>query len=68
MTFKNGTVLEKHVKHAIGSTESPLDFDALREKFENQCAGILGAGLESGSKALWDIERVSDIREIARLI
>ncbi|KFZ03576.1 hypothetical protein V502_10830 [Pseudogymnoascus sp. VKM F-4520 (FW-2644)] len=68
VTFGNGKVLERHVQHAVGSTESPLDDNALKEKFENQCAAILGDDLEYGSRALWDIEQASDVRSIVNLI
>ncbi|KAH8746579.1 mmge/prpd family protein-like protein [Hyaloscypha finlandica] len=67
LTMVDGKVLEKHVKHAVGSIEVPMDDQMLRQKFEDQCAAVLGGETGSASTKCWNVGDVSDIAEIARL-
>ncbi|PMD64741.1 MmgE/PrpD family protein [Hyaloscypha bicolor E] len=67
LTMVDGNVLEKHVKYAVGSIEAPMDDQMLRQKFEDQCAAVLGGGARSASTKCWNVEDMSDIAEIARL-
>lgn len=67
LTMVDGKVLEKHVKHAVGSIEVPMDDQMLRQKFEDQCAAVLGGETRSASTKCWNVEDVLDIAEIARL-
>jgi 2-methylcitrate dehydratase PrpD len=67
LTMVDGNVLEKHVKHAVGSIEAPMDDQMLRQKFEDQCAAVLGGGARSASTKCWNVEDMSDIAEIAIL-
>jgi aconitate decarboxylase len=67
LTMVDGNVLEKHVKHAVGSIEAPMDDQMLRQKFEDQCAAVLGGGARSASTKCWNVEDMSDIAEIVRL-
>jgi 2-methylcitrate dehydratase PrpD len=67
LTMVDGNVLEKHVKHAVGSIEAPMDDQMLRQKFEDQCAAVLGGGPRSASTKCWNVEDMSDIAEIAIL-
>ncbi|KAB5575385.1 mmge/prpd family protein-like protein [Coniochaeta sp. 2T2.1] len=62
----DGTTLEKHVAHAIGSLEVPMDDMMLTKKFVDQCAGVLGEdGATSASEACWGIESLDDVSSIA---
>lgn len=66
--FKGGRTLEKHVQHAVGSMEVPLDEQRLQDKFADQCEKILGADVNTASNALWDIENAEDVAAITKLI
>ncbi|KAK3080560.1 hypothetical protein LTR53_020527, partial [Teratosphaeriaceae sp. CCFEE 6253] len=39
--FKDGSELEKHVEHAVGSLEVPMSDEQLTEKFVDQAALVL---------------------------
>lgn len=66
VTLKGGRTLEKHVVHALGSMEVPLDDEKLEEKFLEQCQQVLGDEAEAASRALWAIEDVDDVVSIAK--
>ena len=66
LTMNDGTMLEKHVLHAVGSTEVPLTNKMLEEKFRDQCASILEDKLDDVSTALWNIEQSTDVREATK--
>lgn len=66
VTLKDGRNLEKHVGHALGSMEVPLDEARLQEKFLDQCQKVLGDDVEAASKTLWDLEKVEDIASITK--
>ena len=63
LTMNNGRVFEKHVIHAVGSLEVPMDDKMLEEKFKDQCAPVLGDGVDAASQACWGIE---DSKHVAR--
>jgi aconitate decarboxylase len=42
ITMKDGTMFERHIAHAVGSTESPMTDEQLTEKFLNQAAPVIG--------------------------
>jgi 2-methylcitrate dehydratase PrpD len=66
LTMEDGKVFEKHVKHAVGSLEVPMDDKMLQQKFEDQCVAVLGDRVRSASDALWNIEKVGDVADIAK--
>lgn len=68
VTMKGGKKLEKHVQHALGSMEVPLDEHRLQEKFLDQCQKVLGDGTKAASDALWEIEDVEDIVTITKIL
>jgi aconitate decarboxylase len=68
LTMRDGKVLEKHVKHAVGSIEVPMDDQMLRQKFEDQCVTILGNEVGAASIKYWNVENVADIVDISRLL
>lgn len=68
ITWENGEELQKHVEHAIGSVEVPMDDNMLQQKFEDQCVGVLGESVKKASDACWDIENVKDVADISRII
>jgi 2-methylcitrate dehydratase PrpD len=68
LTMEDGKVLEKHVLHAVGSVEVPMDDKMLRQKFEDQCMAVLGDEVGAASAKVWNVEDVKDIADIARLI
>jgi hypothetical protein len=66
--MKDGKVLEKHIKHAVGSLEVPMDDQMLQQKFTDQCVAVLGDGLKLASDALWNIENVDDVADITKVL
>ncbi|ESZ99518.1 MmgE/PrpD family protein [Sclerotinia borealis F-4128] len=68
IVWENGKELQKHVKHAVGSLEVPMDDKMLQQKFENQCVGVLGESVKEVSDACWSIEYAKDVADIARSI
>jgi aconitate decarboxylase len=68
ITMNNGKVLEKHVEHAVGSLEVPMDDEMLRQKFEDQCAKILGDSTKDASDACWNIENAKDVAELVEIL
>lgn len=67
ITLKDGTVLEMHVEHAIGSLERPMTKESLEAKFSGQAASALPAEQIDRIMAMcWDIESLDDAGEIAR--
>lgn len=64
LTLKDGTNIEKHISHALGSLEAQLE-----EKFIDHCLPIQGSsGVQQASKSCWELEGLSDVRQIARSI
>jgi len=68
LTMEDRKVLEKHVKHAVGSIQVPMDDQMLQQKFEDQCSSVLGDQVKPASTKCWNVEDVADIGEISRLL
>jgi aconitate decarboxylase len=68
LRMRDGRVMEKHVRHAVGSIEMPMDDQMLRQKFEDQCAVVLGDEVKSASAMCWNVEEVGDIGQLAGLL
>ncbi|TVY82884.1 Uncharacterized protein LSUE1_G004659 [Lachnellula suecica] len=68
VTMKDGKKLEKHVVHAVGSSEVPLTTELLEEKFRDQCEVVLGNSLGATSTALWNVEDVKDMRDLSSIL
>lgn len=68
VTMKGGRNLEKHVGHAIGSMEVPLEEKRLQEKFLDQCQRVLGDAVAAADHALWTIDTVKDVASITELL
>jgi aconitate decarboxylase len=67
LTMQDGTTIEHHISHAVGSMELPMTDVQLEEKFVGQCLPILGLdGVETASKACWALQSTSDVGDIAR--
>jgi len=67
ITLHDGTVLNKHVEHAIGSFERPMTTESLEKKFKDQALSPLPADQIDRVMAMcWDVESLDDITEIAR--
>lgn len=64
VTMQHGKTLERHVHHAVGSVEVPMDDVMLRQKFVDQCIGVLGDKAVAVSDTCWNIESVADIRDL----
>lgn len=61
LTLKDGTNIEKHISHALGSLEVPMTDAQLEEKFVDQCLSIQGSsGVQQASKSRWELEESSD--------
>jgi 2-methylcitrate dehydratase PrpD len=67
ITLHDGTVLNKHVEHAIGSFERPMTTESLEKKLKDQALSALPADQIDRVMAMcWDVESLHDITEIAR--
>ncbi len=64
----NGQVLERHIDHAIGSIEVPMDDASLEKKFVGQCTPVLADGVKRASDACWAVENFQDISSITALL
>ena len=66
LTLADGRTLMKHVVHAVGSIEVPMDDAMLEKKFLDQCSKVL-VNAETASQALWNLESMEDVSVIATL-
>lgn len=67
VTLNDGTVLDKHIEHAIGSLERPLTREALEDKFSGQAISVLPrAQIDRIMAMCWEIESLGDVGDIAR--
>lgn len=65
--LNDGTILSKHVEHAIGSVQRPLTTEQLEHKFADQAQTALPASqIEDVMALCWEIERLDRVGEIAR--
>jgi 2-methylcitrate dehydratase PrpD len=66
ITLKNGTVVDKHIKHAIGSVQRPLTKEHLEHKFSDQAQNTLPMSqIEDVMAICWEIERLNTVSEIS---
>jgi len=67
ITLKDGTVLSKHIEHAVGSVQRPLTRAQLEHKFADQAQTALPmAQIEDVMALCWDIENLESVGDIAR--
>jgi len=67
ITLKDGTVLDKHIEHAIGSVQRPLTKEQLELKFADQAQTALPAPqVQDVMARCWDMENSQDVGEVAR--
>lgn len=65
--FANGTTLEVHVEHALGSVEKPLSAEQLKEKFLEQVSAQIGDKQAAAAfSAFSQIANMTDVGKIAR--
>ncbi|KAJ9139359.1 MmgE/PrpD family protein [Pleurostoma richardsiae] len=66
--FTDGTSLEVHVEHALGSIDNPLSVDQLKTKFVDQVAKVLGAErAERAYDAFVNIGNMTDVGKIGSI-
>lgn len=62
VTLADGTEIEKHVQHAVGSLEVPMTDEQLTAKFVDQVALVLGKqGAQKASDDAWKIGEAKDV-------
>jgi 2-methylcitrate dehydratase PrpD len=67
LRLRNGTVLEKHVEHALGTVERPMSDRDLEDKFRSLADGVLSAAEASRVIELcWRVAELEDAGELAR--
>jgi 2-methylcitrate dehydratase PrpD len=67
ITLNNGTVLEKHVPKAIGSTARPMSDKDLKAKFRGLARGVLpDAAADRLIDLCWTVEALPDAAAIAK--
>jgi 2-methylcitrate dehydratase PrpD len=65
--LKDGSVLEAHVAHAVGSIERPMSDSDLEAKFHGLADDILGRDqAEKLLRLAWSLESLKDAAEISR--
>lgn len=65
--FADGSKMEKHVEHAVGSLEVPMTDEQLTEKFVDQAALVLGKrAARAASDAAWTIAEAGDVSEVLK--
>ena len=62
--FKDGTKLEKHVEHAIGSLAVPMTNEQLTEKFLDQGKAVIGDRIHESSAAAWELGECDDVAAV----
>ena len=70
LTLDNGDLVKKHVKHAVGSIDVPMTDGQLTEKFKDQALLVLNDKqlVDWASEACWNLEQVSDMTEITKVL
>lgn len=69
VNFANGSKLEKHIQHAVGSLEVPMTDEQLISKFIDQSALVLGdETAKTASDAAWKIAEADDVATVLRAL
>ena len=67
--FTDGSKLEKHIQHAVGSLEVPMTDEQLSGKFIDQSALVLGKeGAQKASETAWKIAEANNVAEVLRAL
>ncbi|KAJ5065971.1 hypothetical protein J3E72DRAFT_437599 [Bipolaris maydis] len=65
LTFKDGTTLQKHIKHAKGSIQNPLTEEELKQKFIGQVSLAIGPVRALDAYASFsNVQEMSDVAAI----
>jgi len=65
----DGSKLEKHIQHAVGSLEVPMSDDQLTEKFVDQSALVLGEkDAKAASDTAWKISEAEDVAQVLKTL
>lgn len=65
--LRNGTVLERHVPHALGTVPRPMSDADLEQKFRGLAAGVLpGPQIDAAIGLCWRLGELEDAGAIAR--
>ena len=63
--FADGSKIEKHIRHAVGSLEVPMTDEQLTEKFVDQAALVLGlSSAQVASDAAWKLAEADDVAKV----
>lgn len=66
-SFEDGTKLELHIEHCVGSYENPLSTEQLKEKFIGQVSLTIGESrARKAWNAYWNIDKVDDISNLVK--
>ena len=67
ITLRNGTVLTRHVPHALGTVQRPMSDADLERKFRGLVTGVLPAAqIEEVLQLCWTVGELADVGAIAR--
>ncbi|CAG9955316.1 unnamed protein product [Clonostachys rosea f. rosea IK726] len=64
--FEDGTKLEVHVEHALGSYENPLTTEQLKEKFLDQVGRVIGE--DRATKSYQSFSNIVNYTDVADLV
>jgi aconitate decarboxylase len=66
---EDGTHIERHIEHAIGSARMPMQEAQLEVKFVNQASTVIGEeAARTASAAAWKIGEAEDIASVLQLL
>ena len=69
ITLRNGQRHELRIAHCIGSRRQPMTDGQLEDKFRAQCEAVIGAArTKAALAALWRLEQLGDLRDLAALL
>ena len=68
ITLRDGTVLHRHVEHAIGSLARPMSDADLEAKFRGLCAPVLNAAaIDALVRETWRLESMASAGALAQM-
>jgi aconitate decarboxylase len=63
--YPDGTkTFEKHIEHALGSSEVAMTDEQLEKKFIDQAELVIGESAQAASDACWKLEDMDDVSQL----
>jgi 2-methylcitrate dehydratase PrpD len=69
LQLNDGTIYTETIQHPTGTPGNPMSDAMVQEKFNGLATAALGAEkAEAARRALWDIDRLSNVRDLMPLL